>query len=323
MSALAKEVILNSQNSPVYTQRFGLSRDPFYDDGVEGLFYPGAERRECLDRLLQLSRYGHYLVHVIGEKGVGKSLLSQTFASRAADYACTASHIDTPVMMGPDQMMRKIAQGFGLALNGNETAAQIIENLFVLARTKVEQGVELVAIIDDAHQLAEESLALIVALAHQVREQRIGFHLVLFAEPQFNKLLVKPEIKDGFEYILDENGNVMKDSLGNYIKVDRYVEIQAWVLETFQQKMANVSGQLEFYDTRTNELIDRKKLVADAIFENYASTFEGDRRALSRESKRRIGNRPLPFPTNEALLYDAAQSLKPIIKEKLSRTRLL
>jgi hypothetical protein len=131
------------------------------------------------------------------------------------------------------------------------------------------------------------------------------------------------EIKDGFEYILDENGNVMKDSLGNDIKVDRYVEIQAWVLETFQQKMANVSGQLEFYDTRTNELIDRKTLVADAIFENYASTFEGDRRALSRESKRRIGNRPLPFPTNEALLYDAAQSLKPIIKEKLSRTRLL
>lgn len=131
------------------------------------------------------------------------------------------------------------------------------------------------------------------------------------------------EIKDGFEYVLDENGNVMKDSLGNDIKVDRYVQIQAWVLEVFQQKIANVSGQLEFYDTRTNELLDRKMLAADAIFENYASTFEGDRRALSKKSKRRIGNRPLPFPTNEALLYDAAQSLKPQIKSKLASTRLL
>ena len=131
------------------------------------------------------------------------------------------------------------------------------------------------------------------------------------------------EIRDGFEYVLDENGNVMKDSLGNDIKVDRYVQIQAWVLEVFQQKMANVNGQLEFYDIRTNELLDRKVLAANAIFENYASTFEGDRRALSKQSKRRIGNRPLPFPTNEALLYDAAQSLKPQIKSKLVSTRLL
>ena len=253
MSALAKEVILNSQNSPVYTQRFGLSRDPFYDDGVEGLFYPGAERRECLDRLLHLSRYGHYLVHVIGEKGVGKSLLSQTFASRAADYACTASHIDTPVMMGPDQMMRKIAQGFGLALSGNETAAQIIENLFVLARTKVEQGVELVAIIDDAHQLAEESLALIVALAHQVREQRIGFHLVLFAEPQFNKLLVKPEIKDGFE----------KLSYGLQLKQFSQSESREYI--NYRLKTAGYTGSFPLSEKQMRSLQQQSRGVAARI----------------------------------------------------------
>ena len=52
-------------------------------------------------------------------------------------------------------------------------------------------------------------------------------------ELDFNKINISPEqvkerqiikekmIKDGFEYVLDQNGNVAKDSLGNDIKVDK------------------------------------------------------------------------------------------------------
>ncbi|MCI5082092.1 MAG: hypothetical protein MRY78_10375 [Saprospiraceae bacterium] len=131
------------------------------------------------------------------------------------------------------------------------------------------------------------------------------------------------EIQDGFDYVLDQNGNVMKDTLGNDIKVERYVKVQAFILETYQQKAANVTGRLEFYDAQNGRLMKRENLAADAIFENYAATFDGDRRALSKQTKRRIGNRPVPFPTNEALLFDAAQSLRPLIKDKISRTHIL
>ena len=63
------------------------------------------------------------------------------------------------------------------------------------------------------------------------------------------------EIEDGFEYILDENGNVLKDSLGNDVKVVKYTKVNAWVLETFQNKFATLEGFLEFYDNRTNDVI--------------------------------------------------------------------
>ena len=131
------------------------------------------------------------------------------------------------------------------------------------------------------------------------------------------------EIEEGFEYVLDEKGNVKKDSLGNDIKVPKKVRISARVFETFQSKAATVTGKLEFIDLKSNNLIDTKRLTAEAVFENYASTFRGDKRALSGTAKNRIGNRPLPFPTDESLIYDAAKRLKPVIKDKISGTRIL
>ena len=131
------------------------------------------------------------------------------------------------------------------------------------------------------------------------------------------------EIEDGFDYVLDKKGNVMKDSLGNDIKVPRKVFIRAQVFETYQTKVASISGRLEFYDLETRELVDTRPLAADAVFENYASTFRGDKRALQPETLKRIGNRPLPFPTDEALLLTAAERLKPVIKDHIAGTRRL
>lgn len=131
------------------------------------------------------------------------------------------------------------------------------------------------------------------------------------------------QIKDGFDYVLDEKGNVMKDTLGNDIKVDRYVQVHAWVLETHQQKAARIAGQLEFFDLRRNALLESRPLAAEAIFENYAATFRGDRRALSPETRGRIGNTPLPFPSDENMLYDAVTHLKPTMKQQIRQARMI
>jgi hypothetical protein len=74
------------------------------------------------------------------------------------------------------------------------------------------------------------------------------------------------------------------------------------------------------YDNRLRRIVDEDQLTAEAIFENYASTFRGDRRALSNDSRRRIGNRPIPFPSNEALILDAAAVLKPKLQERLANS---
>ncbi len=131
------------------------------------------------------------------------------------------------------------------------------------------------------------------------------------------------EITDGKEYVLDQNGNVAKDSLGNDITRPRRITIGAQVLEVFQQKYATVAAQLDVIDLRNNQVVDRRDLRAESKFEHYASTFRGDARALSADSKRRIGNSPRSFPRNEDMLMDAAEDLKQVLLTEMSRSGII
>jgi hypothetical protein len=129
----------------------------------------------------------------------------------------------------------------------------------------------------------------------------------------------KREIEDGFDYVLGENGNVMKDSLGNDIKVPRKITIRARVLETYQHKAGRVHARIEVIDTHNRRLIDSRPVTAEAIFENRAGAFRGDERALDKEARRLIRQQPLSFPTDADLLFDAAAHLRPELKRTIDR----
>ncbi len=128
------------------------------------------------------------------------------------------------------------------------------------------------------------------------------------------------DIEDGWEYVLDERGNVRKDSAGNDLRKPRIVRVRADVVEVLQTKAVRLGGLLEIRDDRGFRLFSRP-MTAEVLFENYASTFRGDQRALSKESRARIGNTPLPFPTEADMLLQAAERLKPQIRDELRSNR--
>ncbi len=130
-------------------------------------------------------------------------------------------------------------------------------------------------------------------------------------------------IQDGWDYVLDMKGNVKKDSTGKDIKTPRMVAIRAEVLEVHQTKAARIGGAIEIRDISQNNLLETCDLSTEVVFENFASTFRGDERALSQDSKSRIGNRPLPFPRDEDMLVQAADRLKPEVKDELRRSRAI
>jgi hypothetical protein len=98
------------------------------------------------------------------------------------------------------------------------------------------------------------------------------------------------------------------------------VKIQAFINEVYQNKVAAVRGRLTFFDYRTNSFLETRPLNAESVFENYAATFRGDQRAISDQSRQRIGNRPLPFPDNATMLLEAARRLRPMIIDNLKRS---
>ncbi len=131
------------------------------------------------------------------------------------------------------------------------------------------------------------------------------------------------QIQDGFDYVLDKKGNVRKDSLGNDMKTPRYVRLRADVLEVFQSKAARLSGNLEVYDADRKKLLNQRDLGTEVLFENYASTFKGDKRALTEDSRKRIGNQPLPFPRDEDMLVQAADRLQPDLRNELRNNKAI
>ncbi|MCR9100489.1 MAG: hypothetical protein NXI25_11090 [bacterium] len=151
-----------------------------------------------------------------------------------------------------------------------------------------------------------------------MRINRIEISPGLVREREYEETAV---VEDGWEYVLDANGNVAKDSLGNDITQPREVTVRALILENYQNKTARVSGRLEFVDRSTDNLIHTEPLFAEAVFENYAATFRGDKRALSRQSRQRIGNQPVPFPSEEVLLLQAVERLKPFVKREIAGAR--
>ncbi len=117
------------------------------------------------------------------------------------------------------------------------------------------------------------------------------------------------EIVDGWEYVLDARGNVAKDSLGNDIKRDKLVRVNATVMEMVQSKKALLRSRLEIVNERTGEQICSENIEVEEIFSHIARNIIGDDRALEPSMCTRI--QPLPFPSESDLIRDAFRGLKP------------
>ena len=144
-----------------------------------------------------------------------------------------------------------------------------------------------------------------------------------------NEILISPErekerefeeskkVKDGFTYLYDKDGNVKKDSLGNDIKQERYSNVKARVFELLRTKVATVRGDIIIKDLNRVTNYKSVPVNVDAVFESYASRYEGDKRALSTETKNRLRSYPDPFPANGELLMMAVDDLKNMLLREI------
>ncbi|MBN1413677.1 MAG: hypothetical protein JW973_01150 [Bacteroidales bacterium] len=133
----------------------------------------------------------------------------------------------------------------------------------------------------------------------------------------------KKTIEDGFTYVLDSKGNVMKDSLGNDIKVKKYKEITCTVIETLQQKHCTIKGNLEFIAASTNQLLKKEPIAASTHFEHRSARAIGDINALTPETKKLIQLKRIPFPDDFSMIYDCTETLKLSIHDALKYNRSL
>ncbi len=152
-------------------------------------------------------------------------------------------------------------------------------------------------------------------------------------EVSFREINISPErvrerqlekeklVKDGWEYLLDENDEFVRDDEGNKIKVDKMVTVRCEYYEFIQFKEAQVVGNVQYKNLNTKQLLDAFPLSSTYVFEHVYANYSGDKRALDDDLVRYLGLQAVRFPTNEQMVYDSGQDLKNKLKGIITRYR--
>lgn len=158
---------------------------------------------------------------------------------------------------------------------------------------------------------------------HSKKEQNIDYNYQLTL--LFNNIDISPErlleketlvekqIKDGKEYLLDSNGHVKIDSLGNAIKVDKYITVQTKFYEIHQEKACHISTDV-ILTTINNRRIESFPLESEFVFIHDFAEIDGDKRALDAVQLGLLNNYEIPFPSNEQMVFDTGEDLKAKLK---------
>jgi hypothetical protein len=136
------------------------------------------------------------------------------------------------------------------------------------------------------------------------------------------KQLVKErQVKDGWKYLLDKNGDQVIDDKGNKVKVDNMVNVRCEVFQFTQFKSAAVIGQVSYTNMNSNQVLNTFPIKSEFVFQHNYATYNGDKRALRKSLLDMIVLRSIKFPSNEQMVYDAGTDLKIRLKEIVRRQR--
>lgn len=145
-----------------------------------------------------------------------------------------------------------------------------------------------------------------------------------FTEIQFSperlverEIPLEREVKDGWRYKKDRNGDFILDSEGNKIKEDIYVNVSGVLYETLQTKFVDVRARVNYFNLETNQKINSYPLESQFVFENRFANFNGDDRVLDKDEKFLLTQKPMDYPSNSKMLTDASEDIKSKLKSIL------
>ena len=155
--------------------------------------YLDAERAQRLNMLQHMCRYSNLLLIVQGVHGVGKTALMQRFI-QSAEPDWQVCEIAANTMIDAEQLLFQAAQGFGVRQLPQD-ASDLQEMLYAKVATFHHNDQIPILIIDDAHELPKDALLAIFNLADAYVNDVNLLRIILFCEPQIEKIINSKDVK--------------------------------------------------------------------------------------------------------------------------------
>ncbi len=173
---------------PPYLPFYKLQAAPFSSEADPRYFYTDSERAEQLDMLQQFTEYGGGLVVLLGQEGVGKSMLLEKFLDRSGED-WRLCRIDGENGVDLDTLLQRVVESFAFDLTSVAP-----EHLFDALRTRLDElsGLQTsVLLVDDAHELSDDALEMVCHLATMAGTNDGLMRVLLFGDESLDSRLAE------------------------------------------------------------------------------------------------------------------------------------
>ena len=185
--------------SVLYLDHFNLSADPFRITPDTAFFFTGGQRGDILEGLIVASMHDEGIISVVGEIGMGKTMLSRMLLERLRLLPSDTVYLANPVF-DRGEILEAIARDLMLEPpQGNRT--QMLAALESVLIERYSQGRRVVVVIDEAHSMPAPTLEEIRLLSNLETTQNKLIKIVLFGQPELDVLLDAPQLRQVKDWI--------------------------------------------------------------------------------------------------------------------------
>ena len=223
-----------------------------------------------------------------------------------ADYKNTNELIEQAFIKGADYITIETANNTGLAI-----PLQLQSDLLNFST----QGLNEKWIV--YHSVKQQNITYDYAVLIDFRKINFSADLVREREFAVEKEIIEKRKKR------DRRGQVMNDSLGNPIMEEFTRTLTATLFETTQSKSVEIIAKIDYLNLKNNQLLQSFPLRSEFLFQNIFATYNGDINAIDDDYKKLFNNRPIPFPSNEQMVFDTGEDLKAKVKAILTSNKII
>ena len=176
----------------MYLEHYGLTEAPFRVTPDPNFFFTGAKRGATLDALLYAVTHDEGIVKASGEVGSGKTMVCRMLMRRLPP-SVLAIYLGNPALSRED-ILHSIADELQVSAASARPNAilRILQERLIKLRN---EGKQVVLLIDEAHALSVETLEEIRLLSNLESEHHNLLQLVLFGQPELNRILARPDMR--------------------------------------------------------------------------------------------------------------------------------